>query len=277
MTPNPKKYKKQNEETKIASVTRIVRSENKPMTANEEVACIDKRSMKGVKANKIHTNLSDAVSKYDALCKKRMENDKGQMRVHYYPCDMDVEGEDIPIPAYTKDGGNTFTNEGVDLDDLPDAVKVAEKVLADLGASDDDDAETCKPNPECEECGAFEGGNIDGCDSCNFTYWFNGKVYHPETFDALSPKPTAEEVAKWGEDYDPALGVTRFVKVKGGFVEMQNDIVLGFTTSIVGHLAEALFVEHHVAEQKIIEALNSVNTLGQAELVRALRNLVVNQ
>jgi len=34
---------------------------------------------------------------------------------------------------------------------------------------------------QCEECGAVEGGNIDGCDSCNFTYWFNGKVYHEET------------------------------------------------------------------------------------------------
>ena len=230
----PKKYKKQNEETKIEFVARIVCGENKPMTANDVVACIDKRSMKGVKPQNIHANLSDAVSKYDTLCKKRMENDEGQMRVHYYPCGMDVEGEDIPVPAYTKDGGNTFTKEGVDLDDLPDAVKVAEKVLADLGASDDDD-------------------------------------------DAWSPKPTAEEVAKWGEDYDPALGVTRIVKVEGGFVEMQNDIVLGFTTSIVGHLAEALFVEHHVAEQKIIEALNSVNTLGRAELVRALRNLVVKQ
>lgn len=133
----PKKYKKQNEETKIEFVARIVCGENKPMTANDVVACIDKRSMRGVKPQNIHANLSDAVSKYDTLCKKRMENDKGQMRVHYYPCGMDVEGEDIPVPAYTKEGGNTFTKEGVDLDDLPDAVKVAEKVLADLGASDD--------------------------------------------------------------------------------------------------------------------------------------------
>ena len=34
---------------------------------------------------------------------------------------------------------------------------------------------------ECEECGAFEGGNIDGCDDCDITYWFNGKVYHPDS------------------------------------------------------------------------------------------------
>lgn len=164
MTPN--KYKKQNEETKIEFVTRIVTSENKPMTASEVVACIDKRSMKGVVAKNIHTNLSDAVSKYDALCKKRMENDKGQMRVHYYPCGMDVEGEDIPVPAYTKEGGNTFTKEGVDLDDLPDAVKVAEKVLVDLGASDDTPA---KREPVQRRI-AIDGGWVDMVDGTPKTF-----------------------------------------------------------------------------------------------------------
>lgn len=136
----PTKYKRNKDETKIEFVTRIVTSENEPMTANDVIACIDKRSMRGVMPKKIHANLSDAVSKYDTLCKKRMLNDKGKVRVHYYPCDMEVEGEDIAVPAYTKDGGNTFTKEGVDLDDLPDAVKVAEKVLANLGASDDEPA-----------------------------------------------------------------------------------------------------------------------------------------
>tara|TARA_R110000851_G_scaffold44292_2_gene109028 strand:+ start:669 stop:2207 length:1539 start_codon:yes stop_codon:yes gene_type:complete len=43
------------------------------------------------------------------------------------------------------------------------------------------EAEQWKPKPPCEECGAVEGGNIDGCDDCNFTYWFNGKVYHPDS------------------------------------------------------------------------------------------------
>jgi predicted DNA-binding WGR domain protein len=42
-------------------------------------------------------------------------------------------------------------------------------------------AEKWEPMPPCEECGAVEGGNIDGCDDCNFTYWFNGKVYHPDS------------------------------------------------------------------------------------------------
>ena len=133
----PKKYKRNKNETKIEFVTRIVVSENKPMTANDVVASIDRRSMKSVKPHNIHANLSDAVSKYDTLCKKRMENEQGKMRVHYYPCSMDVEGEDIPVPAYTKEGGNTFTNEPADEEDeTPAPVKVAEKVLADLGASE---------------------------------------------------------------------------------------------------------------------------------------------
>jgi len=142
---------------------------------------------------------------------------------------MVIPGESIPIPAFEKKGGYTKTPAADAIEDSkPDAVKVAEKVLADLGASDDD----------------------------------------------FYPKPTAEEVAKWGEDYDPALGVTRIVKVEGGFVEMQNDIVLGFTTSVIGHIAQSLFVEHDVAERMLLDALNGVNTLGRSRLVCELRALV---
>jgi len=43
------------------------------------------------------------------------------------------------------------------------------------------DTDKYEETDECEECGAVEGGNIDGCDSCNFTYWYNGKVYHPDS------------------------------------------------------------------------------------------------
>ena len=57
----PTKYKRNKNETKIEFVTRIVVSENKPMTANNVVDCIDKRSMKSVKPHNIHANLSDAV------------------------------------------------------------------------------------------------------------------------------------------------------------------------------------------------------------------------
>ena len=38
-----------------------------------------------------------------------------------------------------------------------------------------------EPTPECDECGAVEGGRLDGCDYCGITHWFNGKVYHPRS------------------------------------------------------------------------------------------------
>ena len=132
---NPTKYKPENKERKIDFVTRIVVTENRPMTANDVVGCIDRRSMRKMNPLSIHANLSDAVSKYESLCKKRMMNNKGQMRVHYYPCSMDVVGEDIPIPSHTKKGGHTFEK----------AVEVAEKVLVDLGAMSPPPAKTEKP------------------------------------------------------------------------------------------------------------------------------------
>ena len=224
------KYTLENKEKKQRFVARIVDTENAPLTASAVVALIDKRSMKDVKASKIHANLSDAA-KQGFIGKTRFQA-AGDSRayVHYHPVGMVIPGESIPIPAFEKKGGYTKTPaaDAIASDSKPDAVKVAEKVLADLGASDDD----------------------------------------------FYPKPTAEEVAKWGEDYDPALGVTRIVKVEGGFVEMQNDIVLGFTTSVIGHIAQSLFVEHDVAERMLLDALNGVNTLGRSRLVCELRALV---
>ena len=131
---NPTRYKQNKNEAKIAFVTRIVTSENRPMTASEVFACIDTEAMPDVVAQRIHANLSDAAGNYKMIGKKRMLSKQNEMRVHYFPLGMNVDGEEIPVPLYTKEGGNTFDNE-----DTPDAVKVAEKVLADLGADDDDD------------------------------------------------------------------------------------------------------------------------------------------
>jgi len=129
---NPTRYKQNKNEAKIAFVTRIVTSENRPMTASEVFACIDTEAMPDVVAQRIHANLSDAAGNYKMISKKRMLSKQSEMRVHYFPLGMNVDGEEIPVPLYTKEGGNTFDNE-----DTPDAVKVAEKVLADLGADDD--------------------------------------------------------------------------------------------------------------------------------------------
>ena len=99
-----------------------------------------------------------------------MENDKGQMRVHYYPCGMDVEGDDIPVPAYTKEGGNTFSNEPADEEDeTPAPVKVAEKVLADLGASDDEPAKPAKREPVRRRV-MIDGGWVEMVDGAPKTF-----------------------------------------------------------------------------------------------------------
>lgn len=131
-----KKYTKEKDENQQQFVTRIVDTENAPLTANAVVALIDKRSMKKVKASKIHANLSDAV-KHGLIGKTRFQAE-GDSRayVHYHPLDMVVAGESIPIPAFEKQGGYTRDTDA-DADDKPAAVKVAEKVLADLGASDE--------------------------------------------------------------------------------------------------------------------------------------------
>ena len=233
-----KKYKIENKETKQRFVARIVEKENAPLTANAVIALIDKRSMKDVKASKIHANLSDAVK--NGLIGKTRFQAEGDSRayVHYHPVDMVVPGEDIPIPAFEKQGGYTKTPAETKeaIDSFNEFVNSkTEKVIADIA-----------------------GLPADG----------------PTVSDDFYPKPTAEEVAKWGEDYEPALGVTRIVKVEGGFVEMQNDIVLGFTPSVIGHLAQSLFVEHSEAEKMVLDALNGVNILGRSQLVRELRAIV---
>lgn len=136
-----KKYKIEKEETKQQFVTRIVENENAPLTANAVVSLIDKRSMKDVKASKIHANLSDAA-KHGLIGKTRFQAE-GDSRayVHYHPVDMVVPGEDIPIPAYEKQGGysktDSFTKKAIDsfnesVNRKPAAVKVTEKVIADI-------------------------------------------------------------------------------------------------------------------------------------------------
>jgi len=70
------------------------------------------------------------------------------------------------------------------------------------GSAEDFGAETWKPKPECEECGAFEGGTIDGCDHCNFTYWFNGKVYHPDSIKHIGAETFCADCG----EYDAECG-----------------------------------------------------------------------
>ena len=51
---------------------------------------------------------------------------------------------------------------------------------------------------QCEECGAVEGGNLDGCDHCNITYWFNGKVYRHDSMNHIGAKSEDTTCAECG-------------------------------------------------------------------------------
>ena len=120
MAPN-NKYTKGEKEKKHAFVARIVISEDRPMTANDVVSCIHKKTMEKMNPLNVHSNLSDSSGRYELIAKTRMKNAQGQKRVHYHPIGMVVEGEDIQVPAFTKTTGYKHG--------------ASEQVVADLGAS----------------------------------------------------------------------------------------------------------------------------------------------
>jgi hypothetical protein len=91
------KYKQQEKETQRNFVSRIVNTEDRPMTVNEVYDLIQKRN-RNTKLN-IHASLSDAV-KHGSLSKTMIEDTEGKRRVHYHPITQQPMGEDIPIPAY---------------------------------------------------------------------------------------------------------------------------------------------------------------------------------
>ena len=153
-------------------VARIVNTENKALTAKEVHALINNKMVVNRGRTHIHTqaNLADAVrtgrlDKTRILIEPRTDDDpkgyRGTSRVVYHPTTMKPMGLDIPIPTHTKtskkddlgvltlDEDGMLQEEKETKDDptyptgpwknKPSAVKVAEKVLADLGASDDDE------------------------------------------------------------------------------------------------------------------------------------------
>lgn len=145
-------------------VARIINTEDKALTAKEVHALINHQ----VKVNRGRTqvqtqaNLADAVragrlDKTRILIEPRTDDDpkgyRGKSRVVYHPTSMKPMGLDIPIPAHTKtiaveststddDDVFTFDDDEETKDDptyptgpwknKPAAVKVAEKVIADI-------------------------------------------------------------------------------------------------------------------------------------------------
>ena len=140
-------------------VARIVNTENKALTAKEVHALINHQ----VKVNRGRThintqaNLADAVrtgrlDKTRILIEPRTDDDpkgyRGKSRIVYHPTTMKPMGLDVPIPAHTrtvvvesaphfdsKPDEDVFTfddDEETKDDNKPAAVKVAEKVIADI-------------------------------------------------------------------------------------------------------------------------------------------------
>lgn len=138
MTDKKKKYQPQPEDHKPMKtgnrkrfsrqmfVARIVNTEDQAMTAKEVHALMNKKveTNRGRTHIQTQANLADAV-KASLLDKTRVQVSDTKTQVKYHPIWMKPMGLDIPIPAHTRSK-------------KPDAVKVAEKVLADLGASDAD-------------------------------------------------------------------------------------------------------------------------------------------
>lgn len=137
MTDKKKKYQPEPEDHKPMKtgnrkrlnrqmfVARIVNTENQALTAKEVHSLLNMKVEPNRGRTQIQTqaNLADAV-KASLLDKTRIQVSDTRTQVVYHPTTMKPMGIDIPIPAHTRSK-------------KPDAVKVAEKVLADLGASDD--------------------------------------------------------------------------------------------------------------------------------------------
>ena len=107
------KYKKTDEETNAAFVTRIVLGESRAMRPSEIRACADlrvwkTRANKAVRNEQVQAHACEAV-RLGLLCKWK---DPESKRMVYAPCDlMPTWAEEKPIPAYTKEKGYTRTVE----------------------------------------------------------------------------------------------------------------------------------------------------------------------
>lgn len=113
------KYKKTDEETNAAFVTRLVLAESKAMTAKDIRACADLRVWrtrvnKALTKEQVQAHACEAV-RLGLLCKWK---DPEAKRMVYAPCDlMPTWAEEKPIPAYTKEKGYTReVEEAVDVE-----------------------------------------------------------------------------------------------------------------------------------------------------------------
>tara|TARA_R100000388_G_scaffold94978_2_gene84710 strand:+ start:1781 stop:2500 length:720 start_codon:yes stop_codon:yes gene_type:complete len=116
------KYKRNPKESRTNFVARIVIEENKPMTAEDIHAVVDKRAGENRGKDKAYWQsfASTAVST-DLIDKTRVvkNHETGGTHVVYHPLGMHPIGEEIPRPLFNRKS-------------KPNFVKVAEDVLSDF-------------------------------------------------------------------------------------------------------------------------------------------------
>lgn len=117
------RYTREHDEPYLTFVTRIVNTENKPMTVDEICDKMDGAS-RSVRSTVLwHTSCSDAVRR-GWIEKTRCPDAKGRNRVHYHPLTLHPIGDEIARPLFTKGDAIdeplfVYENKGIDLDDLP--------------------------------------------------------------------------------------------------------------------------------------------------------------
>lgn len=129
---------------RLAFVSRIVNTENKPLSVKEAWSLTNKRDAKdiGLNQTRFGAALSAAV-RGGRIDKTRIQETPTKYVVKYHPVDMKPMGLDIPVPFYTRDTKDnpyfpddddvfTFDDDEEQEGDKPDAVKVAEQVIADI-------------------------------------------------------------------------------------------------------------------------------------------------
>ena len=243
-------------------VARIVNTEDKALTAKEVHALINHQ----VKVNRGRThintqaNLADAVrtgrlDKTRILIEPRTDDDpkgyRGKTRVVYHPTNMKPMGLDIPVPSYTKQSGR-LTQEGTLLEDdddvftfdddeenKPDAVKVAEKVLADLGASDGIDLDDFIP-PHTKHTPVDKDVFNRLAEKHKREGLTGGKKDKDEPFLRFKHNKDA------ADSFDPELFVKKITEAAD---EQEKKRLAGLSSTI----------QHHFTAEQLLDTLNNLN------------------
>lgn len=178
---------------RLAFVSRIVNTENRPLSVKEAWTLVNKREAKriGLNQHRFGAALSAAV-RGGRIDKTRIQDSDTKTTVSFHPLNMKPMGLDIPVPLYTRDTtsdddvfnidavswetiecGNcdaTFTiDEGLDIGGIDYCRECYDTISAkdDVFTFDDDEAN------ECWKCGsivAMEDTVVEGtksfCSSC---------------------------------------------------------------------------------------------------------------